>query len=66
MGGISQSKYATKSNVTVFVIVGVGVGHIPTLNKFAEISGQSVSQGYEPSSKQVPPKEVLKHHLSPV
>jgi hypothetical protein len=41
VGVIAQSNKASKLNVLQLVTVGVGVGHIPLPNKFAEISGQS-------------------------
>ena len=39
VGVILQSKYAVKSKSSQFIGVGVGVGQIPVVNKFAEISG---------------------------
>jgi hypothetical protein len=41
VGVIAQSNKASKLKVLQLDTVGVGVGHIPLLNKFAEISGQS-------------------------
>jgi hypothetical protein len=40
-GTKSQSKYAVKSKILQLMGVGVGVGHTPGLNKFAEISGHA-------------------------
>jgi hypothetical protein len=40
-GTKSQSKNAWKSRVLQLMGVGVGVGHTPGLNKFAEISGHA-------------------------
>jgi hypothetical protein len=40
-GTKSQSKYAVKSKILQSIGVGVGGGHAPGLNKFAEISGQA-------------------------
>jgi hypothetical protein len=65
VGGKSQLKNAEKSKLSQFVGAGVGLGHGPLVNRFAEISGQIELQGYEPSNRQVPPKVELKHHLSP-
>jgi hypothetical protein len=43
--GKLQSKYALKSKSLQFIGDGVGVGHKPLLNKFADISGHVDKHG---------------------
>jgi len=67
---VDTAKLGVTDGVIEGVAVGVGVldgvgGHGPSLITEGSKSGHSDRHGMLPNTIQVPPKESLRHHLSP-